>query len=323
MHGSNAKAKNFGVLMNMIQKFKWWILGLFFCVTFGVSCFFYLTTSRASSPSLFYGKIEIQKMPANIPGLEVEIENKKIPVIFDLGFSGYAMFDNFIVHEITDKNFLRQSWKYGLRGIKRYHDVYQIPKMRMGSLTYTNIEVNDRDPAFNEESVIVLDQEKYISGVCPTRGKLGWMLFNNLLLFLDMKKSKIVICGSPEKFEKEEHSLKSYTKTPLFIDRDLVEIETETPQGIVKCLLDTGCTYNIFNTKNGSDEPLGQMINDKTRFTIFDSFKIGDREFGPMSFHPAPVKLPIEIQAILGMEFFDQHRVLIDFKNRQVYFAKN
>ena len=306
-----------------MKNFKLWILSFFFCLALGVFCFFYFSQSNASCPSLLYGKMKMKRASSCLPVLEVEIENKKIPVILDLGFSGYTVFDNLFVHGMSDKQFLRQSWKYGFRGIKRYHDVYRIPKMRIGDLTYTNLEVNERDPAFNEESTVFLDKEKFVPDPFVLGGEIGWMLFNNLILFLDMKQSKMVVCGSLEKFEKAEHSLKSYTKTPLMMDRDLVEIETVTSHGVVKCLLDTGCTCNFINTGHSTDEPLERIVRNESGFTTLTSFKIGEHDFGPVSFRPLPIQLPINIQAILGMEFFDQHRVLIDFKNRQAYFAKN
>ncbi len=307
----------------MKRNFKWPILAVFVCAIAACIYFFYSFNRNIHRPSLLYGEINITESVAHIPHLELLIENKTIPISLDLGLSGYISLDTSTLDEIKDKTSLKQSWKYGLHGIKRYHNVYQIPLIKMGTLTLSNIATNEQHPAFEDESVIILNKEKYNPNADNTHGRLGWMLFSNMSLFLDMKNLKMVVCGSVETFQKKEHSLRGYTKAPLFLDRDLVEFEAETSQGVVKCLLDTGCTFNIFNTPNPNDEPLGQMIQDETRFTTFSSFQISGQEFGPMTFRPLPIKLPIEVKAILGMEFFNEHRVLIDFKNHQIYFAKN
>ena len=303
----------------MNQKLKWLVLSVFIGAVIGS---IYLVNQDRRHPSLLYGEINVTESIAHIPHLEMEIENKTIPISLDLGLSGYVALKDSTLNKIQDKVFLKQSWKYGLRGVQRYHDIYRLPLIKIGTLTFRDIPVNQQDPAFEDESVIILNKEKYNPLADQTQGRLGWMPFSHVVLFLDMQKLKMVVCGSVETFQKKEHSLRSYTKAPLLLDRDLVEFEVMTSQGPMRCMLDTGCTFNIFNTPNSRDEPLNQMIQDKARLTTFSSFQMGGEEFGPITFRPLPIKLPIEVKAILGMEFFDRHRVLIDFKNRQIYFTK-
>ena len=52
-------------------------------------------------------------------------------------------------------------------------------------------------------------------------------------------------------------------------------------------------------------------------------FEIGGKDFGPLTFHKLPLKLPFHIDGILGMEFFAENLVFLDFVHGHAYFLSS
>jgi len=50
------------------------------------------------------------------------------------------------------------------------------------------------------------------------------------------------------------------------------------------------------------------------------TFQINGKEFGPVNF--VKIKSPLKIDAIIGMEFIEDHLIFIDFKKEKIYFSE-
>jgi len=71
--------------------------------------------------------------------------------------------------------------------------------------------------------------------------------------------------------------------------------------------------YLILNPENKS-----LLVFDPKNVEDTSIFNIGGKEFGPITFNR--IKSPIAIDAILGMEFFEDTLIFIDFFNNKIYF---
>jgi hypothetical protein len=60
------------------------------------------------------------------------------------------------------------------------------------------------------------------------------------------------------------------------------------------------------------------MVFDPDDICDMQVFKIGKKDFGVVTFQK--IKIPFEIDAIIGMELLDSKLVFIDFPNRKIYF---
>ncbi len=87
-------------------------------------------------------------------------------------------------------------------------------------------------------------------------------------------------------------------------------------------MLDTGATWNMFNSKIGETHSLDEMIWDDKNIFQYSSLQVNGKDLGPIIFHRAPINIPIQIDAILGMEFFEDNIVFLDFSKRTAYFYK-
>ena len=88
-------------------------------------------------------------------------------------------------------------------------------------------------------------------------------------------------------------------------------------------MLDTGATWNILNTEVREGQSLDQVMWESDNILEYAYFKIGRENFGPIVFHRFPIQIPIRVEAILGMDFFQDRPVFLDFANRAVYFGKS
>ena len=106
-------------------------------------------------------------------------------------------------------------------------------------------------------------------------------------------------------------------------------------------MLDTGATWNLLNkdiqNQNQShriidldhlneEAPVFNLENENLlSFNPEDrwdakTFQINGNEFGPVNF--IKMKSPLGLDAIIGMEFIDNHLIFIDFRNEKIYFSK-
>ena len=100
---------------------------------------------------------------------------------------------------------------------------------------------------------------------------------------------------------------------------------------MLRCVLDTGSTWNMLNKdlENPSNDHMilssenadqHAVLNPENKSLLsfvpkddldISVFNIGGREFGPMTFNR--IKSPITFDAIMGMEFFEDTLIYIDF----------
>ena len=150
-------------------------------------------------------------------------------------------------------------------------------------------------------------------------GRIGWTLFQDVNLFMDLKNSRIAFCDSLDTLKKQGYPVDTFTKVPLLLDHGLIEFEALITEGKLRCVLDTGATWNILNTK--SQQPIEQIIWSARTVSEPTILQIGEKDFGKTSFHLLPLNLPIPVEAILGMEFLSTHLVFIDFAHNHIYFG--
>ncbi len=261
----------------------------------------------------YFLPIKISKFTAaNQPCLSAEIDQKTISVMLDLGFRGQFGFSSDVLKTIENKTYLQSTTMYGICGAAYKENLFKIPKISVGSVVFSEPEVHEYSETFHIDATLIEGNEQPSS---PEPGKVGWELFGNINLFLDLKHSKLSFCDSLSTLVRQGYQEEAFVKVPLLLDRGLVEIEVQTELGLFRCMLDTGSTWNVLNTENRAYE---QTYVTARR----ELFLINSTNFGPLDFHLVPIKMPIAIEGILGMEFFQEHCVFLDFSEHSVYFSK-
>jgi hypothetical protein len=208
---------------------------------------------------------------------------------------------------------------FNFRGDEYITNLYRIPRAKISAMTFHHPTMQEEPGGLIEGSTFVQD------GNLPTPrdpGRVGWKLFYHSNLLIDMKHSVLAFCDSFETLKHQGYQTEIWTQASLFLDRGLLEIEADTPDGRIRCILDTGSTWNILNRELNREKRLEDAVWDPENLWQYTHFKITEHEFGPITFHRMPLQLPIQIDALLGMEFFLENLVFLDFSTGHVYFSK-
>jgi len=269
---------------------------------------------------VFFLSVPFTKLSSiQAPCLDVAIEGKTYSMELDLGFRGAVSIEKEFIDQILKKTLIRTTPMYGIRGKEYLMNFYQIPKIQIGSLHVIQ-------PILQEESLEFLKDSTFNSNgkesLSRELGRVGWELFYNFNLLIDVKNSEMAFCDSLDTLKKRGYLVETFTKCPLHLERGLVEFETETPEGKLLCMLDTGSTFNMFNSET-EGKSIDQIFWDPENRLNYDFFKIEGNDFGPIVFRRVPIHIPIRIEAVIGMEFIEDHLIFIDFANKLIYFAKN
>lgn len=257
---------------------------------------------------------------SDLPCISVQINGEVASAMLDLGFRGQFSFSSQFLEHIEHKKYLRSKKMYGMRGGEYEEKLYEVPKIDIGAMSFSNPVLHEHPESFHKESTVL--KEGYELSA-PEPGKVGWELFGNTNLFLDLGNSEIAFCDSLDTLKKQGYPIEKFIKTPLLLERGLVEFEAETPEGILLCMLDTGATWNILNAEIEEGKSIDQAVWESDNILDYTFFKIDGNDFGPIAFHRMPIKIPIRIEAILGMEFFQDNLVFLDFAGKCAYFCKN
>jgi hypothetical protein len=271
--------------------------------------------------SNFYIPVSVVTEFSNgLPYVEISIEGRPLLVTLDLGCSGMVQLFEEHIGALSAKTLLGESPTWGIRGTSATTRIYRIPKISIGRLIFENIFLQEDSRVLANESVIVSAKTASDPQVF---GNVGWKLFQPEVLFLDLGNALIGVSDCIDALKNQGLPLETFIRVPLLSNRNLLEIDAVTPDGPLRCLLDTGCTWNFLHRENPLDEPLDTFIFRKENDITFSSFQIGEKDFGEISFYAVPIKIPIPIEAVLGMEFFVDHQVVLDFQNGYAYFAPN
>jgi hypothetical protein len=247
-----------------------------------------------------------------VPCLPILIEDQTPLLALDLGSSGEVCLHKEILDQLRQKTFLRLRKSMGFRGNEYEKKVYNISKIQIGGVSFGHLLLDEESELFQKDSVIVGQTEL----VPMEKGRLGWRLFHNTNLFLDLGNSKIAICDSLETLSGHGYPADLFTKVPLLLDHNVIQIEAEKDSLPFFCYLDTGSTWNILNTqKEGVDWSVDAPAT-------VGALQIHSKTFDGLVWHRLPICYPFRVDAILGMEFFRDHVVFLDFSKKIAYICK-
>ncbi len=253
------------------------------------------------------------------PCVDIGIEDRVFSVELDLGYRGDLTVTKQSADLISSKNFIREKPMYGIRGKEYSTNLYRIPEVKIGKMTFFKPILQEEGEEFIKDATFVQN------GGEPSQrdpGRLGWELFYNVNLLIDTKNSSIAFCDSLKTLQQHGYRVENFICTPLFLDQGLVEFFAETSEGRLRCMLDTGATWNILNSEIAEGQSIDQAMWDAANIIKYSSFRIDGKDFGPLTFHRIPIRAPIQIEAILGMEFFEENLVFLDFSEKTAYFLQ-
>lgn len=279
---------------------------------------------QTSSNSLqnFFIKIPIHYLSfLKEPHIEVEIEKKKYYFLMDSGSDTQLSFQSKNIHKIQNKNFLGILAHCNFKGTKQTSSVYQLEKIKIGEnlvLFNTNI-CTDHDEALRKANN--LNQEANLSSWIWgkidswfSHGKVGNGIFKNFVCHFDLPHKTFCIAKDLETLIQEgQYSLDSFIHTSIEIASFGPLIKIETPWGPKTFLLDTGSTRSLIRRMSPDSEK-----EIKTELFL-DNRYLGTYCLVSCSISPQFAN----IDGILGVDFFQEHVICIDYLNKAAYIYRN
>ncbi len=252
------------------------------------------------------------------PCLSVKIEDLTILLMLDLGSPGNLSLNEDVLNQLQTKTYRRLGKSQGLRGRSYEYKVYDLPKIQIGSVSFGDLLLCAETEGFLKDTIIANE-----SVPAPIeKGRLGWYLFFTTNLFLDLGNKKVAVCDSLQTLGSNGYAIEDFIKVPLFLENKLIEIETEIGGKKLRSVLDTGSTWNLFNSVKEGGGALDDSAWALDAPIMTTSLSIGSQSFDSITWHLLPICLPFSVDAILGMDFFQTHLVFLDFSENMAYIAK-
>lgn len=251
-----------------------------------------------------------------LPIVQGEIDGRVFPLLLDLGFKGQVSLRTLELDKLPSRNFIRTIVRTGFSGSADTR-CYSISRIRIGNLSWPHPILEGRDEEVMAGGRILEDLRA--DKPFPFSGAVGWWLFFSMNLLLDLAHSEAAVCDSVETLRERGYPVDSWIETPLLLDRGFLEFEAITPEGAMRCTLDTGCSVNIRN-KLVRDKSLQDMAFNPINFGEYPFILIGDSDLGPVQFRQLPLSPTLSL--MLGVDFFLQHQVFIDFRKGKIFISK-
>ena len=302
----------------MLKRFRIACITIGICLCIGIFAFSHFKRNPSTKDSSYFKPIHVTKWTkGDSPCLLIQLGERIISAQLDLGFRGDCSIGSELLDQINDKKKIGSKIMYGFQGKPERKNVFQLPNIRIGSQSFDLPRAQEEAQDYRARASFTKDGSKPSPGQ-PAR--IGWEMFQNTPLLLDLKNQKIAFCDSIATLKKEGYAIKRFVHTPLMLERGLVEVEVQTDKGSLRCVLDTGCTFNVLNGENEQNKSMPELLWNEENFYTSTKFQINNAEFGPVTFRQFPIRIPIHIDAMLGMEFLLDHIIFLDFPNHVAYF---
>lgn len=251
------------------------------------------------------------------PCIEVDIGKDCFITEVDTGWGGALAAEQHVVESLISKKWIGRCQSQGILGHQYEADVYELPEIHLGIVKLGSVKIKIETPEFIADSVLgslteslfsrLLHWLRFDPGIQKHAMRIGWQIFQPLNLLMDCQNQVLVLADSVETLRKCGYERTQFIEIPIELDRGLIEITVLTDLGPLHCALDSGSTVNYFNQRQDSD-------------ACPERLQIEGHDFGSLRF--TPFHSPLEIEAILGMEFFKKHIVFFDFHRKKAYISK-
>ncbi|MBU6384152.1 MAG: hypothetical protein KGR16_07575, partial [Verrucomicrobia bacterium] len=253
-----------------------------------------------------------------IPTTYVEIQGHKYAMEIDLGSKTALTLHKSVLEQIKKTSAGTSRWM-NVKGEKYETPKYSIQEVKIGNFSVHNASSKEESGNFaNHGSILVQDS------ACQAEqqaGRIGRDLFSHHNLFLDCHRLVCFICSHVQDLRKSDYQLDRFTQTPMHMTSDGVVIEVDTDIGAKRFLLDTGSTISVIRNID-----IPEKIAFHNAMPVYESskFLIRGTDFGKQILYLLDISPDFkDSDGILGMNFFNEHAVFLDFTKNVVYIGRS
>lgn len=292
--------------------FRKWLYCAFVFVLGGI-CFFSFRKEDQAQLTHFPVKKEND---LEAPYFHVNIGEARYAMKLDLGAKVDFVMEDRLLKKLEPKTEIGETYRSGILGKQYRVKQYRLPKIQSGDLIFDSPIIEEENPEWKKDA-LYCKQDIFKR---KDHGSIGWNLLGKYVLLLDYKHQKIALYDEITDLKAEGYHISDFINLPLLMDRGCLECEITLDGRKTRCVLDTGCYESVVHRPFEKGVLLEEIFFDSSWTTSFASFKIGKHDFGPMQFRQFPIQALFPIDVILGLDFFRDFSVVIDFPEKQVYF---
>ena len=142
--------------------------------------------------------------------------------------------------------------------------------------------------------------------------------------FMDFRNAAMFGCSRISDRKKDNYCLEKMVQVPFEVDHlQGYVLKVETDLGIKRFMLDTGATHNLIKPSILEDRPRENWFAEIQRYHS-SKFILGDKDFGSTPFVVLEISPAFgNLDGILGMEFFKEYVIYLDFEKKIAHIGKS
>jgi predicted aspartyl protease len=241
------------------------------------------------------------------PVTTITVGDRSVQAIVDTGGGGSVTLSKALIDGAGGVKLPETRSSNDALGRESINYLYRVPRVNIGGQDFKDL--------------VVLQALDHPTGSGPAvPGAIGRELLAKYFVVVDYAAGWITLwppgsrntdCGrAPMRMESAEN------------DAGLAVGEFETPAGRIRLLFDTGAQYSIIAETFADQLRLPTIARGQTRFYQAERFSAAGQALGPLEFVILPVKPPAGAQGFLGVNFFANHRVCLDYRRKEIRVAQ-
>lgn len=304
------------------MKYKRTFLLLFMGLV-GFSCFFYF---RAHTPTADIQGVRVPVhflMSDHVPVIDVSIEGKLYTVLLDSGTYDLGLRQEVLecIQHKTPVAPLTES--LDINGNRYLFTLFTLESMKIGHWHFTQVPMREESVEFVTKGCRLWPSEPINQTtrkiLKDLSGKVGGAILLPFNCLFDFPHSALYLAKNREELEKlKKGCLDGFIEVPLDLQKNGILISIETDLGIKKFLLDTGADMSVLKRSLVDPSQAKEFAPGKWSYTSH-KFMIGNQDFGDWDFVLFEFPEHLMVDGILGIDFFRQYAVALDFENKTIF----
>lgn len=265
-----------------------------------------------------YSEVVVQFFPfRDRPVIKLEIEGKKYSCLIDTGSSHPLILQKNCIEKIKQKKSLDLRNSIGFRGKSYPTQSFEFPDVKMPNLVISGMIGFEENLDFIKDSSLSSADTWWIRfkdelELWAAQGRIGWRIFEIGCPLFDFANMNLCFAENQSVLIKEAgYSLNTFTPVPFELVDCGVVVTAGTGVGIKRFLLDTGATHSLLR-KDGNELQ-----------SITTGITIGNQDFGFWKFRLLDFADLFQCDGILGVDFFLEHKICLDFQTKTAYIKRN
>ncbi len=296
---------------------------LIFTAIVGFSCFFYFR-SHTDVAAIHAIRIPVHFLTADhIPVIDLTIDGQRCSLLLDSGTYNLGLRQE-VLERVQHKEPAGSVESFDIHGHRYLSPRFTLQSsIHIGHLKLTGVPIQEESLEFVLKGSRLWPSDTINPKTKKTlehlSGKVGGAILLPFNCLFDFPHSAFYLAKNREELKKlKKGCLDGFIEVPLDLQKNGILISIETDLGMKKFLLDTGADTSVLKRSLIDPSQAEEFAPGKWSYTSH-KFMIGNQDFGDWDFVLFEFPEHLTVDGILGIDFFRQYAVALDFENKTVF----